>query len=345
MWLYFFLGFTPQPVTTIRRTLMQRLLISSIALSLFSMVAALPVLAQRPDRPLIPLNAYELTDYQAVDVSEAFNFPEGLGFAGVSGLDINSEKNIVALHRGEYPFLEFDAEGNFLRQFGPKEFFTFSHGLHVDEDDNLWATDAFGHLVVKFDKNGNELMRLGTQGESGIWDEAAGDHFFDQPNDLAWDSQGNLYVAQGHGRGEPRVLKFDSQGNFIRQWGSRGEAIGQFVVAHAIQIDDQDNIYVADRENFRIQIFDTDGNYLRHLQFNAMVCGLYLHDGFIYMTSGFDGEWAKVDMEGNIIGALGRPGSGNGEFGEGHLMVVDEFDNVYIGDVLNQRIQKYAKKN
>lgn len=301
--------------------------------------------AQRPDRPLIPLLAYELTDYRAVDVSEAFSFPEGMEFAAVSGVTINSDKHLLAFHRGEQPFLEFDADGKFIRQFGPKDFFRFSHGMRLDKDGNIWVTDMRLHLVLKFDQQGNELLRMGEMGKKGLWNEATGEHLFDEPNDIGWDSAGNLYVAQGHVAGEPRVLKFDPQGNFIKQWGSRGSEPGQFLVAHAIQIDDQDNIYVADRENFRIQIFDTEGNYQKELKFNAMVCALYLHDdGFIYMTSGFDGEWAKVDMDGNIIGTLGRPGTGNGEFGEGHFLVLDENDSVYIGDVINRRIQKFEKK-
>ena len=314
---------------------------------IISAIVLLPLFAnaQRPDRPLIPLNAYELTDYRAVDVSEAFTFPEGMEFAAVSGVTINSDKHLLAFHRGEQPFLEFDADGNFIRQFGPKDFFRFSHGMRLDKDGNIWVTDIRLNLVLKYDQQGNELMRLGELGQNGAWDEAAGQRLFDEPNDIAWDSAGNMYVAQGHVRGEPRILKFDSEGNFIKQWGSRGSEPGQMLVAHAIQIDAQDNIYVADRENFRIQIFDTEGNYLREMKFNAMACALYLHDdGFIYMTSGFDGEWAKVDMEGNIIGTLGRPGTGNGEFGEGHFLVVDENDNVFIGDVINRRIQKYEKE-
>ncbi|NBT42913.1 MAG: hypothetical protein EBT20_21095 [Alphaproteobacteria bacterium] len=137
---------------------------------------------------------------------------------------------------------------------------------------------------------------------------------------------------------------FHSQTNQNFGW-IRTVLRGRRIQLLAIQIDDQDNIYVADRENFRIQIFDTEGNYQKELKFNAMVCALYLHDdGFIYMTSGFDGEWAKVDIDGNIIGTLGRPGTGNGEFGEGHFLVLDENDSVYIGDVINRRIQKFEKK-
>ena len=324
---------------------MQRTLIIITALCILSPLSSTQAFAQRPDRPLIPLNTYTLDGYEAVDVSKSFNLPDELEFSSVAGITINSQKNMVVLHRGEDPILEFDADGNYLRAFGPRDTWSFSHGLKVDADDNLWVTDAGTHVVTKMDKDGNVLMTLGTAGENGLWDERSGSHLFDQPNDVAFDSEGDFYVAQGHGRGEPRILKFDTQGNFIMQWGQRGEAPGEFAVAHSIVIDGDDNIYVADRENFRIQIFDTEGNYLREWKFNAMACAIYLHDdGFMYMTSGFDGEWAKLDMEGKLQGSLGRPGSANGEFGEGHFLVVNDIGNVYIADVINRRVQLYQKK-
>lgn len=313
-------------------------------LCLLALSLALPAYGQRPDRDLLPLNAYALAGYEAVDVSEAFSLPQGFEFDRVSGITIRNNSNIVVLHRGEDPLLEFDKEGNYLRAFGPKGLWTFSHGLKLDADNNIWVTDNGTHTVTKMDANGNTLMILGTTGQNGLWDETTGSHFFDQPNDITFDSQGNFYVAQGHGRGEPRILKFDASGNFISQWGSRGTGPGELAVAHSIDIDDQDRLYVADRENMRVQIFDTSGNYLDEWNFSAMACALHLHDdGYMYMTSGFDGEWAKVDMNGNIIGSLGRPGSANGEFGEGHFLTVNALGDVLIADVINRRVQKYAK--
>jgi DNA-binding beta-propeller fold protein YncE len=301
--------------------------------------------AQRPDRELLPLNAYALEGYAAVDVSESFTLPAGFEFERVSSIGINSLNNMLVLHRGEDPLLEFDAQGNYLRAFGPRDTWTFSHGLRLDAQNNIWVTDIGTHIVMKMDTDGNILQTLGTAGENGLWDEASGSHKFDQPNDIAFDSEGNFYIAQGHGNGEPRILKFDSDGNFIKQWGSRGAGPGQFAVAHSIEIDNDDMLYVADRENFRIQIFDTEGNYTGEWKFSAMACALYFHDdGYMYMTSGFDGEWAKVDMEGSIVGALGRPGSANGEFGEGHFLTVNNQGDVYIADVVNRRVQLYQKQ-
>jgi len=300
--------------------------------------------AQAPQRPLIPLDTWSLPDYHAVDVSEAFKLPAGLEFASVASVAMTPQGNLLVLHRGPQPFLEFDSSGNLLRAFGDGSGFSRLHGLRIDAAGNLWITDVGAHFVRKLDKDGKELLTLGTPGTAGDWNEAAGTRLFNQPNETAIDSQGNLYVVQGHGVSEPKVLKFDANGSFIKQWGSRGEGPGQFFAAHSIEIDANDTLYIADRENMRIELFDTEGTYLREWNYNAMVCGIYLHDdGFMYMTSGFDGEFAKLDMEGKLLGSLGSPGEGNGQFGEAHYLTLDANGNVYVADVITRRVQKYQK--
>ena len=300
--------------------------------------------AQPPQRPLLPLSTWQLPGYHAEDVGEAFAFPEGMAFDAAADVHILGNGNLLVLNRGAKPFLEFDASGKFLRAFGPEGVFGRVHGIDVDKDGNLWVSDFIGHTVRKFDKDGKELLVLGTHGMAGEWDELAGTQLFNQPNETAIDSQGNVYVVQGHVAGEPRVLKFTADGKFIKRWGERGTGPGQFQVAHSIKIDANDNIYVADRENMRIEIFDTEGNYKNEWKFDAMVCGLYLHDdGFVYFTTGFDGEVAKADMEGKLIGSLGSPGQENGQFGEAHYLVLDKDANIYVADVVRRLVQKYAK--
>lgn len=300
--------------------------------------------AQRPIRQLFPLRAYTLQDYQAVDFTEAFALPASIETASYAGVAMNARDNLVILSRGTPTFLEFEKSGRFVRSFGADGLFARSHGLHIDKDNNIWATDVADHVVMKLDSDGNVLMTIGTKGTAGEWDEAAGNHLLSEPNDVALDSMGNIYVAQGHGGNLPRVLKFSPNGEFITQWGSRGYDRGQFVAAHAIEIDADDVLYVADRENMRVQRYDTDGNLLREWKFDAVVCALYLHsDGYMYITTGFDGEFAKVDMDGNVLGAIGSPGTGNGQFGEAHALTLDSEGNAYIGDVILRRVQKFRK--
>jgi DNA-binding beta-propeller fold protein YncE len=301
-------------------------------------------LAQPPQRPLIPLDAWSLTDYHAVDVSEAFTLPADLAFASVAAVAMTPAGNLLVLHRGPQPFLEFAGDGKLLRAFGDGSEFSRAHGLRIDDDGNLWVTDVGNHFVRKYDSDGNTLMTLGTPGEAGDWNEAEDKRLFNQPNETAIDSQGNIYVAQGHGVAEPKVLKFNPDGELIHQWGSRGTGPGQFFAAHSIEIDDNDMLYVADRENFRIELFNTDGTFQSEWKYNAMVCGIYLHDdGFMYITTGFDGEFAKLDMTGKLLGSLGSPGNGNGQFGEAHYLVLDADANVYVADVVTRRVQKYQK--
>ncbi|MGB4248757.1 MAG: peptidyl-alpha-hydroxyglycine alpha-amidating lyase family protein [Pseudohongiellaceae bacterium] len=298
--------------------------------------------AQRPIRPLLPLRAYTLQDYIAVDYRETPAFPADMEAASYAGVGMTPGGNLIVLSRSAPPFLEFDPEGNFVRGFGADDLLTRAHGMAIDPSGNMWVTDVTDHVVMKLDKDANVLMTLGTKGEAGEWSAAT--PVFNEPNDVALDSQGNIYVAQGHGGNMPRVLKFSPSGEFIRQWGSRGYGPGQFVAAHAIEIDADDVLYVADRENMRIQRFDTEGNLLREWKFDAMVCAIFLHeDDHMYITTGFDGEFAKVDMDGNVLGAIGSPGTGNGQFGEAHALTMDAAGNAYIADVINRRVQKFAK--
>ena len=308
------------------------------------LLATATAVAQPPQRPLIALDTWSLPGYHAVAATEAFTLPTGIEFGQIAAVTMTPGGHLLVLNRGPQPFLEFDASGTLVRSFGDPTLFNRAHGLRIDDAGNLWVTDVGLHVVYKMDADGKVLMTLGTSGQAGLWDEAAGVRLFNQPNETALDSLGNLYVVQGHGVGEPRVFKFSGEGRFIKQWGARGTGAGEFFAAHSIEVDASDTLYVADRENMRIERFDTEGNFLGEWKYNAMVCGLYLHsDGHFYITSGFDGEWAKLDAEGKLLGALGSPGKETGQFGEAHYLAVDGNSNVYIADVVNRRLQLYKK--
>src|SRR5690606_5101098 len=310
------------------------------------LLAPLLCLAQPPQRPLQAYDTWMLPGYRSVDPASTLVLPEGMKYERVSSVTFTRQGNLLVLHRGPQPLLEFDAQGRFLRAFGEDLNLVMAHGLDVDRDGNIWVTDLVGNVVLKLDGDGKVVMELGVRGEAGGWDEAAGEHKFHQPNETALDSAGNLYVVQGHLAAEPRVLKFSPEGRFMRQWGARGSGPGEFAAAHSIKIDEQDRLYIADRENQRIQIFDTEGQFLDEWTYNAMVCSLYLHeDGSLYMTSGFDGEVAKVNMsDGSLIGALGSPGRETGQFGEAHFLAVDGAENIFVADVVNRRVQVYMRE-
>ena len=311
----------------------------AILLATLSLMMAAPALSQPPGRPPLSIDGPDL-GYRAVE--DAFRMPSGLVFASVASVAITPDGNLMVLHRGDEAFLEFDGDGNFIRSFG-EGMFGRAHSLRYDDDGNMWVTDGGGHTAMKLNQDGEVLISLGTRGERGLWDEAAGTRIFDEPNDIAISSNGDVFIVQGHTRGEPRVLKFDSEGNFQMMWGSRGDGPGQFSVAHSIVIDDDDDLYVADRENQRIQIFDTDGNFVDQWTFSAMVCALYLgDDGFMYITSGFDAQIVKLDMEGNVLGVTGSSGDGPNQYGEAHYLAVGPGQEIYVADVVNRRVEKLA---
>ena len=310
------------------------------------LLATATAVAQPPQRPLLALDTWSLPGYHAVAAAEAFTLPTGIEFGQIAAVTMTPSGHLLVLNRGPQPFLEFDTSGTLVRSFGDPTLFNRAHGLRSDDAGNLWVTDVGLHVVYKMDADGKVLMTLGTAGQAGLWDEAAGTRLFNQPNETALDSQGNLYVVQGHGVGEPRVFKFSGEGRFIKQWGARGTGAGEFFAAHSIEVDANDTLYVADRENMRIERFDTEGNFLGEWKYDAMVCGLYLHsDGHFYITSGFDGEWAKLDAEGKLLGALGSPGKETGQFGEAHYLVLDAANNAYIADVTNRRVQVYRRED
>jgi DNA-binding beta-propeller fold protein YncE len=258
----------------------------------------------------------------------------------------DSKGHMFVLTRGDKAFFEFDRNGAFIRAFGDK-LFTRAHGLRIDRDDNLWATDVGAHVVAKFNPRGDVLLTLGTKGEAGEWNEATGSHKLDQPNDVAIAGNGDVFVVQGHTpgpAGDARVLKFDRNGRFIKSWGGKGSGPGQFQVAHGIDIDRQGLLWVADRENQRIQVFTADGAFVRQITYAGLPCDLTIDRRSIFMVNGFAGQLLKLDLRGNVLAALGKPGTGSGEFGEAHMVAASPRGDVYVADTVNARLVKFVRK-
>ena len=165
--------------------------------------------------------------------------------------------------------MEFDENQKFIRAFGDP--LTRAHGFRLDGAGNFWVTDVGAHTVMKLDSQGKVLLTIGTKGKAGAWDEAAGTQLLNEPNDLAIGRNGDVFVVQGHtpGKGDPRVLKFDKDGKFIKSWGGEGTEPGKFNVAHGIAVDAKGQLWVADRENQRIQIFDQDGTFVKQMKYQG----------------------------------------------------------------------------
>src|SRR3954468_23373959 len=185
-----------------------------------------PVLAQRPSDPalLIPQQA---PDLDMTAVLDPLPIPEGKTMGAPAAVAFDARGHLYVLTRGAQAFWEYDDKGAFVRTFGDR--FTRAHGLRIDRDGNLWATDVGAHTVMKFTRDGQLLLTIGTKGQKGSWDEAANAHLLNEPNDIAIAANGDVFVAQGHTpgpTGDPRVLKFDKTGKFLAQWGGRGTEPG-----------------------------------------------------------------------------------------------------------------------
>src|SRR5579885_1256493 len=307
-------------------------------------LAAAPLLAQRPSDPalLIPQTAPEL-DYVAVPNS--LTLPAGVTLGAPASVAFDSRGHMFVLNRGPQPLLEFDANGNFVRALA-EGLFTRSHGLRIDREGNIWATDVSAHFVVKLSPQGEVLLTLGTKGQAGEWNEAAQSHRFNEPNDVAIADNGDIFVVQGHtpGRGDPRVLKFNKDGRFLKTWGGKGTEPGKFEVAHGIAVDAKGLLWVADRENQRIQVFDQDGGFVREIKYAGLPCGLDIGERYIYMVNGFAGQLLRLDLNGNVLATTGRPGKDLGEFGEAHFVAVSPKGEIFVADTVKPALHKFVKK-
>src|SRR5215468_6946290 len=314
--------------------------------AVITVVAGISALAQRPSDPalLVPEQAPAL-DYVAV--ADALVLPADVPKGAYAAVAFDAKGHLYALNRGPKPLMEFDADGRFIRAFGDG-LFVRSHGLRIDRDGNLWATDVGGHTVMKISPQGQVLLTLGTKGQAGAWDEAAGTRLLTQPNDVAIAANGDLFVAEGHtpgAMGDPRVLKFDKTGKFIKSWGGKGREPGKFEVAHGLAIDAKGQLWVTDRENQRIQIFDQDGKFIKELKYAGLPCSLEIGSQNIYMVNGFAGQLLRLDLDGKVLAATGKPGKGLGEFGEAHMIAVSPKGEIYVADSVNASVQKFVKKS
>ena len=259
------------------------------------------------------------------------------------------------------PVLQFDMEGNMTAGFGGG-MFIWPHGLHVDAEGNVWVTDAVsaartppgtrGHQVVKFSPAGKVLMTLGTPGIAG-----AGREHFNAPADVVVGDGGHIFVADGHGENDNnRVVKFTKDGEFVKEWGKTGYAPGEFHTLHALAIDRRGRLFVADRGNSRIQIFDQQGTHLATWTQFGRPSGIYFAgDDRIYVADSESDDvqnpgWAMGIRIGDahkgwvsefVIFPWGDPRQTRGSGAE--FVAADAEGNLYAGEPFRRRLQKYIR--
>jgi DNA-binding beta-propeller fold protein YncE len=264
-----------------------------------------------------------------------FQLPPGENFVEAAGVAVNSQGHIYVFHRGKHPLMEFDAAGKFIRSISDDLFVT-AHMVRVDSEDNIWTTDVGAHVVLKLDPNGRVLLAFGRMRLPG--DDVS---HFNQPTDVAFDRSGNVYIADGYGNS--RVLKFDKSGVLLLAWGVKGSGRGQFDLPHTIAVDG-DLVYVGDRENARIQIFDTEGRYLKEWHLGHPF-GLFITpDHFIYECDAIEGRILKIDRDGRVVGSFELP-QGSGRRLDAHQIAVCPDGSIYAAEVMNWRVVKLRRRS
>jgi DNA-binding beta-propeller fold protein YncE len=294
---------------------------------------------------LISIMTNTIPDLGYAPVADVFKLPAGVNFGPCSGVAVNAKNNVLVFNRSESALMEFDSSGNYLRTMG-RGIFTNPHGLRIDREGNIWATDTGSHIVVKMNADGRILMVLGVAGRAAEWHPAGHLRCFNEPNDIAFGSNGEIYITQGHGKGESLVHKLTANGDHIKTWGGNGAGPAQFNQPHSIVINGKGVLYIADRSNQRIQVFDADGTYMRETSHPGTPCGLCMcnDNQHMMMAHGHAGKIMKLDENCKVLGITGGQGKGPNQYGEAHFLALDSKEDIYVADTLNWRVQKLVKK-
>ena len=266
--------------------------------------------------------------------------PKGWNFGEVSGVDVDRNDNVWVFSDGPHPVIEFDKSGKFLQAW-PEFLGKKPHGLRVGPDGNIWTVDLESHRVMKWTPDGRMLMIIGT-GSPAPNNDAK--YAFNRPSSLTFNPAGDFFVADGYANS--RVVHYSKDGEYITQWGTKGADDGQFNLVHDIAIDSRGRLYVTDRVNKRVQIFDQQGNFLGKWTDLGVVQGIYYvkSEDALYMSDGPNSRIIKVNMEGKVVGVLGEFGKIPGKLDIPHFVAIDGTGAIYSADFRNWRIDKFVRK-
>ena len=261
-------------------------------------------------------------------------------------------RRIYGFRRSDPPIVEFDHDGRIVKMFGER-MFVWPHGLYVDGDGFIWATDGTtaptespatrglarpnlaavsegrGHQVFKFSRDGKVVLTLGRKGVAG-----EGPDTFNGPADVVVAPNGDIFVADGHVNA--RVVKFSKDGSFIKAWGRRGTQPGEFNQPHALAMDSRGRLFVGDRNNKRIQIFDQEGRFIAEWP-HPRPSGLAITpDDVVYVSDDSTGVTVLSAKDGTLLAEIKGPA--------GESIAADAHGNVYVGEVRKRDLKKYVRK-
>jgi DNA-binding beta-propeller fold protein YncE len=322
------------------------------ALLLLVLTAPFPARAQAPTYPRVNTAiAY------AVDPAWPRK-PAQVAWSDMPGVAVDSQDHVYLFTRAKPPVQIYDASGKFLRAWGEDTIKT-AHHIRIDPSGKVWVADIGHHVVRKFTPEGKLLLTLGTEDHRGC--DAT---HLDMPTDMAVTPSGDVFVADGYGNA--RIVHFDSKGKFVKAWGKIGSGPGEFSIPHSIVADSRGRLYVADRNNVRIQVFDQQGRLLDTWANLVVPWGLCMtRDDQLWVCGSSPMQWRKEDtalgcpprdqvfMRFNTQGKLlqlwtvpkGKDGLEQpGELNWVHAIAVDSKGNLYAGDIKGKRAQKFVRK-
>jgi lysophospholipase L1-like esterase len=288
---------------------------------------------------------------------------DGVGTGGVPAVALDSKGNLWVFQRkppGSSQLFKFDPDHDLILEVAPEVigYQDKAHGMAVDAEDNVWIVDTNGASVMKLSPEGELLTTLGERGRRGDWDEARGLRRLWQPVMIAFGPGGDIYIGQGHANESPndagsddpentvgaaRVLHLDRDGRFVGQWYGNSVGQGKFDSVHGLAVDPvTGDVWIGDREQYRIVVYNSAGQFLRTMQMRNLVCALQFDaDGNPWMASGQDGQFLKLDRNGTVLGAVGNGmGIEHGQFIEASYWVFDADNNLYAGDTSVGRVTK-----
>jgi len=327
-----------------------------LLLAVCSLALAQPAGAPKLGASAPDMGYKEVPDWP-IPVLNAAGTPGGpWNFIQVSGIAINSNGNILVLHRGAHPIMEFDPAGKYIRSWGDGMFSEGkvgaiapadrvpgralysaiygpagcdscgAHSIRVDPEQNIWVVDAPGHQIYKMNQQGKVLLHLGHKGVAG-----AGHDTFNLPTDVAFAGNGDFYISDGYAGN--RVVKFSHDGKYLLEWGVRGTGPGQFELPHNIQTDAEGKVYVSDRETHRIEVFDPNGKFLTEWPVREAVSGLVMTKDQTLWAGG-----VLLNLKGEVLGRLP-----NSTAAGCHAVAATPSGDVYLAQ-LSGKVQKFARR-
>ncbi|MFH0848368.1 MAG: peptidyl-alpha-hydroxyglycine alpha-amidating lyase family protein [archaeon] len=308
---------------------------------------------------------YGVEKYQYELVEDWAKLPKGWSFRDVGGITIDKEDRVYVLNRSEHPIIVLDRDGNLVHSWG-EGFFSRPHGSCMGPDNSIYCTDDITHIVAKFTQGGKLLMTLGNKGEAtdtgyvqtfDSWESLArivrGAPPFNRPAGVSISPKGEIYVADGYGNA--RIHKFSADGRMLLSWGEPGGKPGQFRLPHSVRVDDRGHVWVVDRENHRIQIFDANGEFLSQWTDFVRPTDLFIDKDNTVYVSELSKRVGIFTIDGKLLARWGNPGTKKEDalFLSPHAIAVDSHGDIYVGEVSMtdmqvdrgpRTIQKFSRK-